>query len=42
MIVHDVMAEALRRSWWTGYRGKQQARFEQAELIVRVWPIEQR
>lgn len=41
-VVHRAMAETLSRSWWAGYRDKQQARFEQAELIVRIWPIEQR
>lgn len=42
MVAHRAMVDTLSRSWWAGYRDKQQARFEQAELIVRAWPVEQR
>jgi hypothetical protein len=42
MVVHEVMAETLGRSWWADYRGKQQARFKQDELEMRAWSIEKR
>lgn len=42
MVFHRVISETRSRSWRAGYRDKQQARFEQAELTVRTWPVEQR
>ncbi|WP_181299100.1 hypothetical protein [Pseudomonas sp. Q2-TVG4-2] len=42
MVIHRAMVDTRSRSWWAGYRDKQQAGFEQAELIVRDWPVEQR
>lgn len=40
VVVYEVMVETLDRSWWADYRSTLAARFEQDELVVRVWPIE--
>lgn len=41
VVVYEVMAETLDRSWWADYRATLEARFEQDELVVRARPIEQ-
>lgn len=41
VVVYEVMVETLDRTWWAGYRRTLETRFEQDELVVRAWPIEQ-
>lgn len=40
IVVHKVMADALDRAWWAGYRKQLEARFQQEELVVRAQAIE--
>ncbi len=40
IVIYEVMAETLDRAWWTGYRERLQARFEQESLVVRATAIE--
>ena len=41
VVVYEVLVEQLDRSWWVDYRSMLEVRFEQEELVVRAWPIEQ-
>ncbi|HEX8127702.1 MAG TPA: hypothetical protein VF527_01145 [Pyrinomonadaceae bacterium] len=41
IIIFEVMADELERTWWTTYRAGLEARFRQEELIVRATAIEQ-
>ena len=36
IVVFEVMAKQLDRSWWCDYRRKLEKRFKQEELVVRV------
>jgi hypothetical protein len=40
IVVHEVMAESLERSWWTSYRKVLEARFAQAEVVVRAFEMQ--
>lgn len=40
LVVYEVMAAELDRSWWAAYREELAARFGQKELVVRAQPIE--
>jgi hypothetical protein len=35
VIVYEVIAERVERSWWSGYRKKLEQRFSQRALVVR-------
>jgi hypothetical protein len=35
VIIYEVIAERVERSWWSEYRKKLKGRFAQAELVVR-------
>jgi hypothetical protein len=39
LVVYEVMVERLDRKWWSAYRGKLEARFDQDELVVRAHTI---
>ena len=40
IVVYEVMAEALDRSWWRSFRKLLERRFEQEELVVRSQEVE--
>ncbi len=40
IVIYEVMAETLDRAWWTRYRERLQARFEQESLVIRATAIE--
>jgi hypothetical protein len=40
VIVLEVMAESLDRTWWSGYRAELAARFRQDEVVVRASAME--
>ena len=40
VIVYEVMADALDREWWAGYRAELERIFAQEELVVRAQVIE--
>jgi hypothetical protein len=40
IVVYEVMAETVDRSWWAAYRKALEARFEQDELVVRAQAVE--
>jgi hypothetical protein len=40
IVVYEVMADALDRVWWGGYRKELERRFDQKELVVRAYGIE--
>lgn len=39
MITVEVMADAIDREWWSGYRRDLEARFEQESILVRCYRI---
>src|SRR5258708_537385 len=40
IVIYEVMAERLRRSWWKQYQHGLESRFRQEKLVVRVQEIE--
>jgi hypothetical protein len=36
LIVYEVIAERVERTWWSGYRKTLQQRFDQEALVVRT------
>jgi hypothetical protein len=40
IVVYEVMADAVDRAWWAGYRQRLEARFQQEALVVRAQRIE--
>ena len=40
IVVYEVMAETLDRSWWRSFRKLLERRFEQDELVVRSQEVE--
>ena len=40
VVVLEVMADDLDRTWWAGYRGELEARFRQDEIVVRAQAYE--
>jgi hypothetical protein len=40
IVVYEVMADALDRDWWRGFRAELERRFAQDELVVRAHPVE--
>ena len=40
IVVYEVMAPELDRSWWAGYREDLAGRFGQKELVVRAQAVE--
>jgi hypothetical protein len=40
IVVFQVMARSVDRSWWRDYRKKLEARFRQNLIVVRAQPIE--
>lgn len=40
IVVYEVMADALDRSWWAQYRRELERRFGQEQLVVRAQPVE--
>ena len=40
VLLYEVMAESLDRSWWAAYREQLEAKFRQEELVVRAHEIE--
>ena len=40
VVIYEVMADRLERSWWSMYRQTLEARFRQAEIVVRASLIE--
>ena len=40
IVVYEVMAESLDRSWWKGFREALEKRFAQDELIIRSQEVE--
>ncbi|HWT00650.1 MAG TPA: hypothetical protein VN256_10410 [Pyrinomonadaceae bacterium] len=41
IIIFEVMAEQLDRTWWADYRADLEKRFRQEELIIRATETEQ-
>lgn len=40
VVILEVMAEALDRAWWSGYRAELERRFRQDEVVVRATAME--
>ncbi|MDB5752065.1 MAG: hypothetical protein JWP65_2486 [Ramlibacter sp.] len=40
IVVYEVMADALDRGWWAGYRAGLEQRFAQEDIVVRAQAIE--
>lgn len=40
IVIFEIMAEELDRSWWTSYKHELEARFRQEELVVRALSME--
>ncbi|GGO29813.1 hypothetical protein [Deinococcus humi] len=40
LVVYEVMAEELDRSWWAAYREELRTAFRQEALVVRAQPVE--
>jgi hypothetical protein len=40
IIIYEVMAEDLDRSWWQDYKEKLKRVFQQDEILIRSWEIE--
>ena len=40
IVIFEVMAEALDRGWWSGYRHELELRFEQDEIVIRAHAAE--
>lgn len=40
IVVYEVMADALDRSWWAQYRRELEQRFGQEQLVVRAQQVE--
>jgi len=40
IIIFEVMAESLDRSWWAEYRSELEKRFRQEELVIRSTQME--
>jgi len=40
VVILEVMADGLERSWWADYRRTLEARFRQDEVVIRATPIE--
>lgn len=40
IVIYEVMAERLERSWWAEYRSGLATRFRQEELVVRAMEME--
>ena len=36
IVIFEVMADALDRGWWSGYRATLERRFRQDEIVVRA------
>lgn len=41
VVIFEVMAPALEREWWAGYRRDLEARFRQDKVIVRATEFEE-
>ena len=41
IVVHEVMTDSLDQQWWAEYRGALEARFAQAEVVIRALPMQQ-
>ena len=39
--IFEVMAEALDRAWWAGYRAELERRFRQEKMVVRATEFEE-
>jgi hypothetical protein len=40
IVIFEVMAEALDRTWWRSYRADLERRFRQDEIVVRAREVE--
>ena len=40
IVIFEVMAPALDRDWWRGYRAELERRFRQDEIVVRAQAVE--
>lgn len=40
IVIFEVMADALDRSWWRDYRAVLKRRFRQDEIVVRALEVE--
>ena len=40
LAIFEVMAEALDRAWWAGYRAELERRFQQEKMVVRATEFE--
>lgn len=40
IVIFEVMADALDRGWWTAFRQRLEALFEQDEIVVRASAVE--
>lgn len=40
LVILEVMADVLDADWWADYRLRLEARFRQAEIVVRATPIQ--
>ena len=40
VVIFEVMADWIDRSWWRGYRAELEARFRQDEIVIRAREVE--
>jgi hypothetical protein len=40
IVIFEVMAEELERTWWSSCRARLEAKFAQDEVLIRAAPIE--
>lgn len=40
LIIYEVMAPELDRSWWANYRASLETRFRQELVVIRAHPVE--
>ncbi|HEX6375649.1 MAG TPA: hypothetical protein VFZ91_08000 [Allosphingosinicella sp.] len=40
IIIFEVMADWIDRSWWRAYRVSLEHRFRQVEIVIRAWEME--
>ncbi|WP_415844703.1 hypothetical protein ACMYUJ_17505 [Stutzerimonas zhaodongensis] len=40
LIIHEVMAEAIDRTWWAAYRASLEARLRQEQIMIRAHRVE--
>ena len=40
LVVYEVLAPELDRTWWASYKARLETTFRQQEILIRAWPVE--